>query len=39
MKKTVYELIEEYVENTMPEATAEQKKKAVDANVIALLRV
>lgn len=39
MKKTVLELIEEYVDNTMPNATDEQKKKAIDANVILLLRV
>lgn len=39
MKKTVLELIEEYVDKTMPNATDEQKKKAIDANVILLLRV
>lgn len=39
MKKTVLELIEEYVEETMPNASPEEKKKAVDANAIALLRV
>lgn len=39
MKKTVLELVEEYVEKNMPQASDEEKKKAVEANVIALLRV
>ena len=39
MKKTVLELVEEYVNKNMPQATEAEKKKAVEANVIALLRV
>ena len=39
MQKTVYELVEEYVNETAPNATPEEKEKMIDANVIALLRV
>ena len=39
LKKTVLELVEEYVDKNMPQATEAEKKKAVEANVIALLRV